>query len=120
MDSTNERFDANRNPVEIALRVLRARKEPMAIRDLLEAIHQERGGDTGPDPKSLSEIHTLLSLDHRLVIVSPGHFGLKDWVPRPKPGRTVTRTTALTGRHREPTEVVDDELEVDTEEKDWE
>ncbi len=120
MDPTSERFDASRNPVEIAVRVLRERKEPMAIRELLEAVQRERGGSDAPDPRVLSEIHTLLSLDHRLVIANPGQFGLKEWVPRPKPVRTVTRTTALTGRHRESAESAEDEVEADTEEKEWE
>ncbi|HHY96147.1 MAG TPA: DNA-directed RNA polymerase subunit delta [Firmicutes bacterium] len=63
---------------DIACDLLRAQQRPLHFRELCEAILRRRV-EEGYEPVHLARIYTDLNLDHRLVFLGDGSWGLREW-----------------------------------------
>ncbi|MFZ5768030.1 MAG: DNA-directed RNA polymerase subunit delta [Bacillota bacterium] len=64
--------------VEIACEALRERNRPMHFRELCDEIVRRRQ-EAGYDTLHVARIYTDLNLDHRLIYLGEGNWGLREW-----------------------------------------
>jgi len=65
---------------EIALRLLRERRQATHYKDLIQAVLAERG-DVSATPLQMAHVLTQINLDSRFVHMGRGIWGLRDWAP---------------------------------------
>ncbi len=75
-----------REPLEVAAELLRQSGAPMTARALLVETLKALGQDES-DAALLAELHTEISLDYRFLPAAHGTWGLREWLPKPKPAR---------------------------------
>ena len=74
-------------PLDVACDLLRQSGAPIIARALL----QEALRAAGRDPENaaeLAELQTEISLDNRFQPAARGAWGLREWIPKPKPARS--------------------------------
>jgi len=65
---------------DIALRLLRTRRQAIHYKELIEAVLLERS-DVAPSSEQMAYILTQINLDARFVHMGKGIWGLRDWAP---------------------------------------
>lgn len=65
---------------DIALRLLRERRQATHYKDLVQAVLAERG-DVPASPEQMAHVLTQINLDARFVHMGRGIWGLRDWAP---------------------------------------
>ncbi|MBT9134080.1 MAG: putative DNA-directed RNA polymerase subunit delta [Firmicutes bacterium] len=65
---------------DIALRLLRERRQATHYKDLIQAVLSERS-DVAALPDQMAHILTQINLDARFVHMGRGIWGLRDWAP---------------------------------------
>ncbi len=73
--------------VEAAYRILKARGEPMPLRELIEKAVQELQVETQPTARLMARIHTAVNLDPRFQYIRGGLWSLREWAPPEAPFR---------------------------------
>lgn len=68
------------NIPEVALRLLRERRQTMHYKDLVQEIIRERG-EGEVTPELMAHVLTQINLDSRFVHMGKGIWGLRDWAP---------------------------------------
>ena len=65
---------------DIAIRLLRERRQATHYKELIQAVLSERS-DVPPSPDQMAHILTQINLDARFVHMGKGIWGLRDWAP---------------------------------------
>ena len=65
---------------DIAIRLLRERRQATHYKELIQAVLSERS-DVPPSPDQMAHILTQINLDARFVHMGRGIWGLRDWAP---------------------------------------
>jgi len=65
---------------DVALRLLRERRQATHYKDLIQAVLAERS-DVPASPAQMAHVLTQINLDSRFVHVGRGIWGLRDWAP---------------------------------------
>lgn len=66
---------------EIALRLLRERRQTMHYKDLVHYILSERNESDKATPELIAHVLTQVNLDARFIHMGKGIWGLRDWAP---------------------------------------
>lgn len=80
MDKTTTR-KPRETVAEIALRLLRERRQTIHYKDLVDHILRERNEAEKASPELIAHILTQVNLDARFIHMGKGIWGLKDWAP---------------------------------------
>jgi DNA-directed RNA polymerase subunit delta len=65
---------------DIALRLLRERRQATHYKDLIQAVLAERS-DVPASPEQMAHVLTQINLDSRFIHMGRGIWGLRDWAP---------------------------------------